>query len=121
MSPPVSQRQCLILIDEEWACTLIGLPMQVPNSWWNGYNKDNKTLNVGTIVGVDFDAPQSNYFQLECTGEIYAMRYDTIYLYADVNHANYEKYSLPPDAPANPENKDDVNAPVQKSETKSQC
>ena len=73
MPPPVSKRQRVILIDEEWASTLIGLPMQVPNSWWNGYNKDNKTLNVGTIVGVDFDAPQSSYFQLECVGEIYAM------------------------------------------------
>ena len=73
MPPPVSKHQCVILIDEEWASTLIGLPMQVPNSWWNGYNKDDKTLNVGTIVGVDFDAPQSNYFQLECVGKIYAM------------------------------------------------
>jgi hypothetical protein len=69
MPPPVSKRQRVILIDEEWASTLIGLPMQVPNSWWNGYNKDDKTLNVGTIVGIDFDAPQSSYFQLECVGE----------------------------------------------------
>ena len=118
MPPPVSQRQRIVLIDEEWASTLIGLPMQMPNSWWNGYNKNNKTLNVGTIVGVNFDAPQSNYFQLECVGEIYVMQYDAVYLYADVNHANYKKYSLPPDAPTNPENEDEVIAPVQKKRTK---
>ena len=46
------------------------------------------------------------------------MRYDAVYLYADVNHANYEKYSLPPDAPANPENEDAVIAPIQKKENK---
>ena len=39
MPPPVSQHQHVVLIDEEWASTLIRLPMQVPNSWWNGYNK----------------------------------------------------------------------------------
>ncbi len=80
MPPPVSQRQCIVLIDEEWASTLISLLMQVLNSWWNGYDKDDETLNVGTIVGVDFDAPQSNYFQLECIGKIYAMQYDAVYL-----------------------------------------
>jgi hypothetical protein len=118
MPSPVFKRQRVILIDKEWASTLIGLPMQVPNSWWNGYNKDDETLNVGTIVGVDFDTPQSNYFQLECVGKIYTMQYDAVYLYADINHANYEKYSLPPDAPTNPENEDDVIAPVQKKENK---
>jgi hypothetical protein len=46
------------------------------------------------------------------------MQYDAVYLYADVNHANYEKYSLPPDAPANPENKDEEKALVQKERTK---
>ncbi|KAL3798585.1 hypothetical protein ACHAW5_000575 [Stephanodiscus triporus] len=83
MPPPVSQRQRVILIDKEWASTLIGLPMQVPNSWCNGYKQDDKTLNAGTIVGVYFDAPQSNNFQFECAGEIYAMQYDAVYLYAD--------------------------------------
>ncbi len=44
------------------------------------------------------------------------MRYDAVYLYADVNHVDYEKFTLPPDALANPASKDDVIAPVQKKE-----
>jgi hypothetical protein len=62
-----------------------------------------------------------NYIQLECVAEIYAMRYDAIYLYADVNHVGYKKITLPPDAPANPANKDKVIAPVQKKRRKTQC
>jgi hypothetical protein len=63
------------------------------------------------------NAPQSNYFQLECVGKIYAMRYDAVYLYADVNHDDYKKFTLPPDALANRANKD-VIAPVQKKRNK---
>jgi hypothetical protein len=43
------------------------------------------------IVGVDFNAPQSKYFQLEYVSEIYAMQYEAIYLYIDVNHVDYKK------------------------------
>jgi hypothetical protein len=119
MPPPaVSQPQRIVLIDKEWVCTPIGLPMQVPNSWWKGYKKDNERLNARTIVGVNLDAPQSNYFQLECISKIYAMQYDAVYLYVDVNHVDYRKFTLPPDAPANPANKDEVIAPVQKKRNK---
>ena len=75
-------------------------------------------MNAGTIVAVYFDAPRSNYFKLECIGEIYAMRYGAVYLYADVNHVDYEKFTLPPDALANPASKDNVIAPVQKKRNK---
>ena len=61
MPPPASQPQRFVLIDEEWAFTLVGLLMQVPNSWWKGYKKDNDAMDAGTIVGVDFNAPRSNY------------------------------------------------------------
>jgi hypothetical protein len=49
MPPPASQPQRVILIDEEWASTLIGLPMQVPNSWWKGYKKDGETILDGIL------------------------------------------------------------------------
>ncbi len=55
----------------------------------NGYRKDDNTLNPGTIVGVDFDQPHSNYFQYECGNEIYAMRYNAVYQYVDTDHATY--------------------------------
>jgi hypothetical protein len=119
MPPPaVSHTQRIILIEEEWAISLIGLSMQVPNSWWKGYKKDDKRLNASTIIGVNLDAPQSNYFQLECVSKIYAMRCDAFYLYMDVNHVGYKKITLPPDAPANPANEDEVIAPIQKKRNK---
>ncbi len=46
------------------------------------------------------------------------MQYDAIYLYADVNHVDYGKFTLPPDALANPASKDNVIAPIQKKRIK---
>ncbi len=92
--------------------------MQVPNSWWQGYKRDNARLNAGTIVGVNFDAPNLTYFQLECNGKIYTMRYNEVYLYADCNHLHYDatKFCLPMVAPANPANEEGVIAPAKKRE-----
>jgi hypothetical protein len=119
MPPPaVSHPQRIVFFNKEWVISLIGIPMQVLNSWWKGYKKDDKRLNAGTIVGVNLNAPQSNYFQLECVGKIYAMGYDAVYLYTDVNHVDYRKFTLPPDAPTNPANKDKVIAPIQKNRKK---
>jgi hypothetical protein len=110
MPPPASLRQHIVTIDEEWAASLVGLPMLVLNSWWQGYKRESKTLNPGTIVGIDFNAAYLKYFQLECTGKIYAMHYDVVYLYSDTDHANYDvmKFHLPGVAIANSANKEGV-------------
>ena len=120
MSSTSSQRQRVVLVDEEWAATLVCLPMAVPNSWWEGYKRDDDTLNAGTIVGVDFDQPNSKYFQLECGDEIYAMRYDAVYQYVDTDHANYDaaKFRLPLSAPANPEHEGRVTIAPRKKKNK---
>ncbi len=113
MPPPVGKG---VPIDEEWAASLIGLRMQVPNLWWKGFEGD-ESLNEGTIVGVDFSAATLNYFPLELAkekGAIYAMRYDAVHLYADVEHRDFRKFRLPRDAPSNPANEDEVIAPPKK-------
>jgi hypothetical protein len=71
--------------------------MAVPNSWWQGYKRDANTLNTSTIVGIDFDQPNSKYFKLKCSDKIYAMRYDAIYQYVNTDHASYDaaKFLLP--------------------------
>jgi hypothetical protein len=117
MPPPAPLRQHIVTIDKEWASTLVGLPVLVPNCWWKGYRRDNDTLNGGTIVGVVFNQPNSTCFQLECAGKIYLMRYDAVYLFADLDHASYEaiKFRLPMVAPANPANKEGVTAPQKKN------
>ena len=113
MPPPAPLRQHIVTIDKEWASMLVGLPMLVPNSWWKGYRRDNDTLNAGAIVGVDFNQPNSTYFQLKCAGKIYAMHYNAVHLYTDLDHASYNaiKFCLPMVAPANPENEEGVTAP----------
>ena len=101
-------------VDEEWAASLIGLRMQVPNLWWKGYEGD-ESLNEGSIIGVNFSAAKLKYFQLELTkekGAIYAMRYDAVHLYADVEHRDFRNFRLPRDAPSNPANEGEVIAPL---------
>jgi hypothetical protein len=119
MPPPVSLPQRVVLIDKEWVHTLIGLPMQVPKSWWKVYKRDDVRLNAGTIVSINFDAPNLAYFQLECNGEIYAMQHNAVFLFADLDHAHYnaKKIHLPRVAPANPANKEGVIAPAKKKRT----
>ncbi len=53
------------------------------------------------------------FCDVECVGEIYSMWFDAVYLYADINHANYDvmKFCLPMVAPANPANEGGVIAP----------
>ena len=73
MPPPVGKG---VLVDEEWAASLIGLCIQVPNLWWKGFEGDD-SLNEGTIIGIDLSAAKLKYFQLELAkekGAIYAMR-----------------------------------------------
>ena len=41
-----------INIDEEWAATLIGLMMRVPDNWWDGCT--GSQLYEGWIAAVDF-------------------------------------------------------------------
>ena len=40
-------------IDQEWALSLIGLLLDIPDHWWPAY-KGSNTLNRGKIVGVNF-------------------------------------------------------------------
>ena len=49
-------------MDTYWSQSLTGLRLQVPNSWWPGYNDGE--LNSGEIVALDFAKPHEAYFQL---------------------------------------------------------
>ncbi len=71
-------------------------------------------------MGVDFDQPHSNYFQLECGNEIYDMRYDAIYQYIDMDHATYNvtTFRLPLSAQANPEHDSGVTIAPRKKKNK---
>jgi hypothetical protein len=70
----------------------------------------SETLNASTIVGVDFDQLNLKYFQLKCGNKIYAMQYDAVHQYVDMDHTNYDaaKFCLPLSTLANPERKGGV-------------
>ena len=93
-----------IPIDTEWAESLVGLRVKVPDSWW--VNFDGGELNVGVIAAVDFTQPRQTYFQLEIDSELgayYPMRYDSVFSFVDIEQEDFKRFRLPRYALANPE------------------
>ena len=69
--------------DREWANSLVGLPMAVPEHWWPGFN--SSALCLGKIISVDTNGNTLNCFVLQVhskLGQLYGMRYNVVYLYA---------------------------------------
>ena len=69
-----------IPINLEWAETLVGLRLNVPNSWWPGFFDGG--INQGWIVTINFE--NVFYFKVELNDKLrahYAMRYDSVLLY----------------------------------------
>jgi hypothetical protein len=68
-------------INHEWAASLRGFRMKVPDDWWPGYL--SHALNSGVIACVDLDIDKNNHFQLkldkEC-GVFYTMCYNAVIL-----------------------------------------
>ena len=92
-------------IDREWAASLRGLRMNVPDDWWPGFTSNN--LNGGVIARVDLDIATNNHFQLELDnepGSFYAMRYDAVVRYADETHRSFSSFRLPAHALSDPAN-----------------
>ena len=92
-------------IDTEWAQSLVGLRLKIPDHWWPDYDGD--TLNPGKIGRVDFTQTNNRYFvfipnDAEDPGPYY-LRYDTIFHYADHNQRNFSSYQLPRHPPPNPD------------------
>jgi hypothetical protein len=93
-------------IDWEWAETLVGLHLNIPNKWWPGYRDGG--LNQGEIAAITFDPSSSYYFQIKLdneTGVRYAMRYDSVLLYADNKQPGFLQFCLPLCCLGNPKDK----------------
>ena len=93
-----------IPIDSEWAEALVGFRLNVPNSWWPGFVDDG--LNRGRIAAINLDAPNAFYFEVELDNELgghYAMRYDSVLLYADEGQPGFSRFLLPVLCPGNPD------------------
>ena len=55
-------------IDLEWAKALVGLRLNVPNSWWPGFVDGG--LNRGRIAAVNLGTPNEFYFEVELDNEL---------------------------------------------------
>ena len=81
-------------IDLEWGESLVSLRMAVPRSLWLGYT--GTELSLGKIA--KFDAAASPPFLLEVNdepGDLYAMRYDAVLAYVQVEHSTFGSFHLP--------------------------
>jgi hypothetical protein len=90
----------------EWAKTLVGLRLNIPIKWWPRFCDGG--LNQGIIAAITLDPSSSYYFQVELDNEPgvhYAMRYDSVLLYADDKQPGFLKFHLPLFCPGNPEDK----------------
>ena len=94
-------------IDPEWGESLVGLRMAVPLSWWPGYT--GTELSLGKIA--KFDGAASPPFLLEVDdepGDTYAMQYDALLAYAQVEHLTFKNFRLLDMMPEEPTPNDTV-------------
>ena len=93
-----------IPINSEWVETLVGLRLNIPNKWWPGFRDGG--LSQGKIAAITLDPSSSYYFQVKLDdepGAHYAMRYDSVLLYADDKQPGFLQFCLPLCCPGNPE------------------
>ena len=86
----------------EWAESLIGLPMAVPEYWWPGYSSSK--LCLGKIASINTTTCELNCSLLifkDKPGKRYGMRYNTVRLYTDENK-DTTRFQLPSHPPADP-------------------
>jgi hypothetical protein len=83
------------LIDSEWADSLVGLCMSVPDYWWKEYNSYN--LNDGRIVS--FDVATQKWFLLldtiEDGDDLYPMSYKGVCEYCNRQSSSFQDFILP--------------------------
>ena len=90
-----------VAIDQNWASSLVGLRLQIPEVWWNGCT--GNSLHAGKISGINFSDHRQRYFTLKMdTGEEHPVRYDFVLCYADREHPTHSGFNLPEKPPADP-------------------
>ena len=89
--PPIRPKHPPINI--EWAESLIGLSMKVPDNWWVGCNGYN--LHDGKIESFDIDSQKWNLL-LDSRDEPipYLIAYDAVCMYSDEDSSTFHEYHL---------------------------
>jgi hypothetical protein len=81
------------LISLEWAESLIGLSMKVPQNWWVGCSGYN--LHDGNIVSFDISSQKWNLLlDARDDDDLYLIAYDAVNEYADETSSTFHEYQL---------------------------
>jgi hypothetical protein len=89
--PPRRKKQPPISV--EWAKSLIGLSMRVPDDWWVGCNGHN--LYDGKVVSFDISTQKWNLL-LDARDEdlLYLMAYSAVCMYENEDSSTFREYHL---------------------------
>ena len=81
-------------IDVEWADSLVGLPVKIPDHWWVGYTGSYK--HDGKIMSFDV-VNQKWFIELDDQDDDdqYLIAYDAILEYCNTQHSTIESFNLP--------------------------
>ena len=75
----------VVSVDREWAESLIGLRMRVPESWWVSYTSNN--LCPCRISAIDFSDEHERFFVLQPDNKEHD---DAVITYTDEADANHQ-------------------------------
>ena len=78
-------------IDNEWAESIIGLRLKVPDHWWSGCN--GRDLHDGKIASFDEAKQKWNFICDSEPVESYLMAYEAVYKYVHKNASTWRNYT----------------------------
>jgi hypothetical protein len=87
------RRQAQPQISTEWAQSLIGLSMKVPQNWWVGCSGYN--LHDGKIDSFNINSQKWNLLlDARDDDDLYLIAYDAVYEYANEISSTFHEYQL---------------------------
>jgi hypothetical protein len=81
-------------INIEWANSLVGLPVKIPDNWWVGYT--GSYLHDGKLVA--FDVVNQKWcaeLDDQDDDDHYLIAYDAVCEYSNKHHSTFNRYQLP--------------------------
>jgi hypothetical protein len=81
-------------IDIEWANSLVGLPVKIPDNWWVGYT--GSYVNDGKLMA--FDVVNQKWLielNYQDDDDQYLIAYDAVCEYSNIQHSTFNQYQLP--------------------------
>ena len=97
---PLTMAPLKAKLDIEWAKSLLGICLRVPDYWWVGFN--SRKLNDGKIESFDCLTKKFLFVLDADPSSSYAMAYSAVYEYADQEASTFDSFHLPSDPVIDP-------------------